>query len=305
MKSVGIGRRPGVLWRDIRKNLDKYVLLLPFFLLFFIFTVAPVAVSIVLSFTDFNMVQFPDFVGWNNYVKLFLEDDVFILSAKNTLIFALVTGPLSYFICLLVAWLVNELPRGLRTFMTFLFYAPTISGNLYVIWSFLFSGDMYGWVNGTLMNFGLIQEPIMWLTDARYMLGLIIIVQLWMSLGTGFLSFIAGLQGVDHSLYEAGAMDGIRNRWQELLYITLPSMGPQLLFGAVMQISASFSVGRICIDLAGLPSTDYAASTLITHSIDYGTIRYEMGYACSIATILFLAMLLMNHMVRSALSKYL
>ena len=305
MKSVGIGRRPGVLWRDICKNLDKYVLLLPFFLLFFIFTVAPVAVSIVLSFTDFNMVQFPDFVGWNNYVKLFLEDDVFILSAKNTLIFALVTGPLSYFICLLVAWLVNELPRGLRTFMTFLFYAPTISGNLYVIWSFLFSGDMYGWVNGTLMNFGLIQEPIMWLTDARYMLGLIIIVQLWMSLGTGFLSFIAGLQGVDHSLYEAGAMDGIRNRWQELLYITLPSMGPQLLFGAVMQISASFSVGRICIDLAGLPSTDYAASTLITHAIDYGTIRYEMGYACSIATILFLAMLLMNHMVRSALSKYL
>ncbi len=293
------------LAKEIAKNRDKYLLMLPYYALFSIFVVAPVVSSIILSFTDFNMLETPHFVGWSNYIKLFLKDEIFVISIKNTLLFALVTGPISYFMCLFIAWLVNELPRTLRTLMTFLFYAPSICSNIYIIWSFIFSGDIYGWVNGTLISIGIIKEPILWFSDARYMLTIIMIIQLWMSLGAGFLAFIAGLQSVDRNLYEAGAMDGIRNRVQELFYITLPSMGPQLLFGAVMQISGSFAAGRICIDLAGLPSTDYAASTIVTHAIDYGTIRYEMGYACAIATILFMAMLLMNRAVRGMLAKYL
>lgn len=296
--SSGIGK---AIW----KNRDKYLMLAPFFTLFFLFTVIPVVSAMVLSLTDFNMLEPPSFIGFSNYVKLFLEDSVFIIAITNTLLFALITGPASFLLCFIMAWFVNELsPRG-RTFMTFLFYAPTLSGNLYILWSTVFSGDIYGWANGILMSLGIIREPVLWLKDSRYVLGIVILVQLWMSLGTSFLAFIAGLQSVDRNLYEAAAIDGIRNRWQELFYVTLPSMGPQLLFGAVMQISTSFAAGRICIDLAGMPSTDYAARTIVTHAIDYGTLRYEMGYACGIATILFLMMLVMNRMVRNMLAKYL
>ena len=223
-------------------------------------------------------------------MRLFLDDDVFWLSMKNTLIFALLTGPLSYFLCLVFAWLINELPVRARNLFTLVFYAPSISGALYVIWSFIFSGDAYGMANGLLMQLGVINEPILWLTDPRYNLGILIVVQLWMSLGTSFLAFIAGFQSIDASLYEAGDIDGVRNRYQELLYITLPSMKPQLLFGAVMQISASFSVSTISQELCGFPSTKYSAHTILLHMQDYGSLRYEMGYACAIAVVLFVLM---------------
>lgn len=298
-------RRAGKRKRvSIAKYKEEYLLMLPFMALFFVFTVVPVLMSVILSFTDFNLLQWPSFVGWSNYIRLFLEDDVFMIAAKNTLVFALVTGPVSYFLCLLLAWFVNEFPPFLRTALTFLFYAPTISGNLYVMWTYIFSGDTYGLANGTLMKLGIISEPIAWLTDPKYMMPIIIVVQLWMSFGTGFLSFIAGLQGIDKSLYEAAAMDGVKNRWQELVCVTLPSMGPQLMFGAVMQISTSFSIGRVCMALAGNPSTDYAASTVISHLIDYGTVRYELGYASAIATVLFAAMLLVNEAVARILRNY-
>ena len=289
----------------LRKHGEKYLMMLPFMLLFIFFTVIPVLLSVVLGFTDFNLLEKPNFIGFSNYVKLFLEDDVFLISVKNTLVFAFVTGPISYFLALGLAWLINELNPLARTVFTFLFYSPSIAGNMYIIWSAIFSGDIYGLANSTLMSWGIINDPISWLSDPDYMLGVIILIQLWMSLGAGFLAFIAGLQNVDRSLYEAGALDGIKNRWQELICITLPSMGPQLMFGAVMQISSSFAAGRICIALAGNPSTDYAANTVITHIIDYGTTRYEMGYASAIATVLFAAMLLTNHVISRFLKRYL
>ena len=276
----------------------------PVLAMFLLFTANPVVYSVVLSFTDFNLLQFPDFVGWDNYIRLFLEDKVFIKSLTNTLVFAVVTGPVSYFLSLFVAWLINDLPPKIRTVFTFMFYAPSLSGTMLFIWRVIFSGDMYGWANGILMQMGLTNEPIKWLTDPRYSLGCIMIVQLWMSMGAGFLSFIAGLQGVDKTLLEAGAVDGIRNRWQELLYITLPSMGPQLMFGAVMQISATFAAGNICMALAGNPSTDYSANTIITHIVDYGTTRYELGYASAIAAFLFLLMIVTNSIIRRILNRY-
>ena len=303
MKEVTRQWRRGT-WRKIRTNADLYLMMVPFLGMFFLFTVVPVVISVFLSFTDFNLLQFPDFVGWDNYIQLFLEDKVFIKSLTNTLLFAVVTGPVSYFLSLFVAWLINDLNPKLRTIFTFMFYAPSISGNMLFIWRVILSGDMYGWANGFLMNLGLINEPIKFLTDPRYSLACIMVVQLWMSMGAGFLSFIAGLQGVDKSLHEAGAMDGIRNRWQELIYVTLPSMGPQLMFGAVMQISATFAAGNICIALAGNPSTDYSANTIITHIIDYGTTRYELGYASAMATFLFLMMVLTNSIIRRILKRY-
>ena len=276
--------------RDVRDNKQLYLLLLPFCVVFLLMFVIPIAASMVLSLTYYNMFNTPKFIGLANNINLFLNDDVFFIALKNTLLFAVITGPLSYLLCFFAAWLINEMPKGLRVFLTFIFYAPSLTTSVYFVWQLIFSGDSYGIVNGLLMNLGLVSEPVQWLTDPRYNLGILIVVQLWMSLGTSFLAFIAGFQSIDASLYEAGDIDGVRNRYQELLYITLPSMKPQLLFGAVMQISASFSVSTISQELCGFPSTKYSAHTILLHMQDYGSLRYEMGYACAIAVVLFVLM---------------
>lgn len=298
-----IKKRSYSLGSQISKNKDKYILLAPFLILFTIFTLIPVLISIPISFTQFNMLQFPKWVGWDNFSRLFVGDDVFLIAVKNTIIFAFLTGPISYFACLIFAWIINDLTKGLRTVFTFVFYAPSICGSVFFIWQFIFSGDAYGFANGLLMRFGLIHDPIQWLTDPKYNLTIVIIVQLWLSLGAGFLAFIAGFQGIDRALYESGAIDGIRNRFQELIYITLPSMGPQLLFGAVMQIGASFAAGSVPAALTGFPSTDNSTTTVVTHAMDYGTIRYEMGYAAAISFVLFLAMIFANAVIRSIIKK--
>jgi multiple sugar transport system permease protein len=245
----------------------------------------------------------PRFIGWDNYTRLFLNDDVFMIALKNTLLFAVITGPISYLACFIFAWIINELSPKIRAFMTLVFYAPSISGNVFFIWQIVFSGDSYGYLNGILMRIGIILEPIQWLQDERYVLAVVIIVQLWMSLGTSFLAFIAGLQTIDKTIVEAGAVDGIKNRWQELWFITLPSMRPQLMFGAVLQITASFAVAEISMQLAGFPSVNYAAHTVVTHLVDYGTIRFEMGYASAIATILFIIMVGTNKLIQKLLRK--
>ena len=257
----------------------------------------------ILSFTSFNLLEWPKFVGLDNYVRLFLDDDIFLTAIQNTLIFAVITGPVSYLLSLFVAWFINELPPKMRAFVTLIFYAPSIAGSMYQIFGIFFSSDRYGYVNGFLIEFNFITEPIQWFADARYVMPLCIIVALWTSLGTTFLSFIAGLQIVDNSLYEAGALDGVKNRWQELWYITLPSMKEQLMFGAVMTITTSFGVCDVTMALCGYPSTDYAARTIVTHLFDYGFSRFEMGYACAIATILFLMMILCNKAIQSLLRR--
>ena len=298
------GRRMiATIQREWKQNRQAYVLMAPYFLIFGTFTILPVMISLILSFTYFNMLEFPRWVGWQNYARLFAQDDVFLIALKNTLLFAAITGPLSYIACFIFAWLINGLPPKLRAFLTLVLYAPSIAGNTYLIWSLLFSSDSYGFINAFLMKWGVILEPVQWLQDPRFMLGILILVQLWLSLGTSFLAFIAGLQNVDRSLYEAGAIDGVRNRWQELWYITLPSMRPQLMFGAVIQITNAFAVAEISIYLLGFPSVDYAAHTVVTHLIDYGTIRFEMGYASAIATVLFGMMLLSNLFTQKLLRK--
>ena len=289
--------------REIRKNWQNYALMAPFLILFALFTLIPIIYSVVISFTNFNIFTTPTFVGWDNYLRMFFDDDVFIIAIRNTLIFALITGPVSYVLCFVFAWLINELRPKVRAVVTLIFYAPVLSGTAFTVWSFIFSSDQYGLLNVYLMELGILREPMGWLTDPAYILFVVIFVQLWMSLGTGFLSFIAGLQGVDRTLYEAGLVDGVHNRFQELWYITLPVMKPQLLFGAVMQIVSSFSVADVSVRLAGFPSTQYAAETLVTHIMDYGTVRFEMGYACALACFLFALMYLANKLVTFALGR--
>lgn len=280
-----------------------YAFVAPFMLLFFLFTVVPVIISIGLSFTNFNVFQTPLFVGIENYRTLLMDDKIFLLAVQNTLLISVVTGPVGYFISLLLAWVVNEFSPGVRTLLTLLFYAPSISGGAYVIFQIIFSGDAHGLINGVLMDMNLIYEPFQWLSDTKYMMFVAIFVILWMSLGTSFLSFIAGYQNVDRSLYEAAAVDGIRNRWQELWYITLPSMRPQLMFGAVMSITGSFGVGGMLTGLFGNPSTGYAVHTMVHHLQDYGSVRFEMGYASAIAVLLFFLMVASNGLVQHLLKK--
>ncbi|MCL1877237.1 MAG: sugar ABC transporter permease [Defluviitaleaceae bacterium] len=290
-------------FRRIWRTRQGYALLAPYFLLFFMFTVLPVIMAIALSFTSFNMLQPPQFVGWENYIRLFLENEVFMIALQNTLIFAVVTGPLSYVMCFGLAWIINEMRPKLRAVMTVIFYAPSISGNVFFIWGFFFSGDRYGLVNGFLLRWGIESDPINFFRDPDYILPLLLLVQLWLSLGVGFLAFIAGLQTVDKSMYEAAAVDGIQNRWQELWFITLPSMKPQLMFGAVMQITTSFAIAETSTALAGLPSVNYAGETIVTHMMDFGWIRFEMGFASAIATILFFMMLGTNKAVQHLLRR--
>ena len=290
-------------WEEMKNNKTAYFMLAPFFLLFIIFTVLPVVLSMVLSLTDFNMLQMPGFKGIDNFTRLFFEDDIFILACQNTLIFAAITGPVSYILSLLIAWFINELPPKIRAVVTLIFYAPSISGQVYLIWKTLFSSDSYGWVNATMIDLGIISEPILWFENADYVMPLCIVVALWTSLGTAFLSFIAGFQTIDRSMYEAAAVDGIKNRWQELWYITLPTMRPQLMFGAVLSITNSFGFGSVVDALCGFPSVDYAAHTIMHHLNDYGGQRYEIGYASAIAVILFIIMFASNIFIKKALSK--
>ena len=280
-----------------------YLFLAPYAILFTMFFVFPVVASIYYSFTYYNILEPPRFIGLQNYINLILQDDIFLIGVKNTLLIAVITGPLGYILSFLFAWLINELPRWIRSVAVIIFYAPSIAGNCYVIFSVFFRGDAYGYVNAALMNMGIIDTPKLWLIDPTYMLPICMLVILWMSLGTGFLSFVAGLQGVDRSQFEAGYMDGVKNRWQELWYITLPNMKPMLMFGAVMSITQAFGVADVTMALCGYPSTDYAARTIVTHLFDYGFSRFEMGYACAIATILFLMMILCNKAIQSLLRR--
>ena len=288
---------------ELRKSLPSYLMIAPYFILFFFFTVLPVLASIVLSFTDFNMLEWPEFTGWTNYIRLLVNDDLFIVALKNTLLFAVITGPVSYMMCLLFAWIINEFSGKLRAFLTLIFYAPSICGNAYMIWQIILTGDRYGFLNGILLEWDIINEAIIWMKTEKYVMPMLIVVQLWLSLGTGFLSFIAGLQTVDKSMYEAAVLDGVKNRWQELWYITLPAMKPQLMFGAVMQITQSFAVADISIALAGNPSVNYAGATIVTHLLDYGSTRFDMGYASAIATVLFLLMVGTNKLIQKLLGR--
>ncbi|MEW6228292.1 MAG: sugar ABC transporter permease [Bacillota bacterium] len=290
----GIGRlaavRPGrltALWQEIKNSRVSYYFMAPYLVLFFIFTVIPVITAIYLSFTYLNMLEPPKWIGWSNYRLLFLEDDVFLIALKNTLIFAVISGPLGYIASFMLAWLINQL--RFRAAYTLAFYVPSITSGIAmaVVWMYFFSNDRLGLINNFLINLGIINEPVLWLSDKDTILPVIIIVSLWMSMGAGFLAFVAGLKNVPEELYEAGRVDGICSKLQEVWLITIPLMKPQLLFGAVMAVVGSFQVFAVAMQLAGFPSPLYAGHTIVTHLHDYAFIRYEMGYAAAISVVLF------------------
>lgn len=286
-----------------KEQIPYAVLLAPFFILFFLFIFLPVICSIVLSFFSFDMVSAPSFAGADNYIRMFLDDDVFLTTLKNTLLLAVLTGPAGFLLSFILAWFINEFSPRVRTVLSFMFYCPALVGNALYIWQVAFSNDSYGYANSLLLSAGLIVEPINWLKNPTYIIPIIVIVQLWMSMGVSFLANISGLQNINTEMYEAGAIDGIRNRWQELWYITLPAMENMLLFSAVMQIASAFSIGSVCTTLVGYPSVNYTADTIVSYLTDVGTTKYEMGYACAISVILFLMMALTRALIGKLLRR--
>ena len=277
--------------RLMQEDITFYLILIPFVSAFLLFNVMPVLASMFLSFFDYDMVSSPIFVGFENYIRMFTGDQVFFKVAGTTLKFALIVGPGGYLLAFLLAWMINEFPRPIRVLLTFIFYVPSLVGNALYIWQVMFSGDSYAYVNNVLLSFGLITEPLQWFQDTSYNFTIIVAVQLWMSMGISFLANISGLQNVNTELYEAGAIDGIKTRWHELWFITLPSMKTILLFSAVMQIQSAFSISTLIKTLVGYPSVNYSVDTLVSYIEDIATSRYEMGYAAALSVFLFVVVI--------------
>ena len=264
-----------------KSKLRPYIFLAPYYLLFFIFVVVPVLVAIVLSFTHFDTIQFPSFAGLGNYVNLLLQDETFMkFVLPNTIVFSVIVGPGGYLLSFFLAWSLSQISKGPRTVLALILYSPSMTAGttMAVIWRVLFSGDQMGLLNSFLMQIGAITEPILFLQSKKFLMPVMIIVALWSSMGVGFLAMLAGLLNVDKSLYEAATIDGMRNRFQEIFYITIPSMKPQMLFGAIMAIVNTFQQGAIGVQLSGSnPTPRYAGQLMLNHIQDYGFIRYEIG----------------------------
>ncbi len=283
-------------------ELSMAALATPFLILFFIVTVLPIIISVALSFCNYDMLNAPKWVGLDNFLRMFVTDDMFGTVAINTLVLAVITAPAGFLLSFVLAWFINEFNPVVRSFLSFLFYAPALVGNGYFIWQTAFSGDAYGYVNSLLLSVGFINQPVQWLKDPAYIMPIIIALTLWSSMGISFLADIAGLQSINTSLFEAGAIDGIRNRWQELWYITLPSMKDILLFGAVMQIASSFSIGTVITTLCGYPTVNNSADTIVMYLNDIANTRMEMGYAAAISIFLFAMMAIFRLVVGKLLN---
>lgn len=301
---ISFKRRVQLTLRDMKRSIPLYIMIAPFMILFAVFVVYPVLKAMWYSFTDYNVLEAANFICLENYRKLFLDDSIFITAIKNTFIIAVLVGPGGYILSYLLAWMINELPHTIGSVLTVIFYAPSMAGSAVIaVFTLIFSNDSNGYLNAALRNLGITQDAILWLSDEKYVIVVVILASLWMSMGVGFLSFVAGIKGVDEAQYEAGSIDGIRNRWQELWYITLPNMKPQLMFGAVMTITSSLSVGDVGNSLIGFPSPNYASHTIVNHLNDYGSIRMEMGYASAIAVVLFFLMIFANMIIQKLLRK--
>ncbi|MFC5530502.1 carbohydrate ABC transporter permease [Cohnella yongneupensis] len=290
---------------DVWKWRISYLFIAPFLIAFIVFTIIPVAMAVGLSFTYFNAIEFPTFAGWMNYQSLFSQDLVFLRDVlPNTFKFALFVGPVSYMLAFLLAWLISQLPRTIRTVYALAIYTPslTMGAAMVIIWQVMFTGDRTGYINAMLLRWNIVDSPILFVTDKDYLLNVMITVSIWSGMGVGFLALLAGILNIDRTLYEAARIDGMKSRLQEIMYITIPMMKPQMLFAAVMSLSQTLKAGDIGVQLSGQnPTPGYAGQLILNHVQDYGFIRYELGYASAVSVIMLLMMLLITKLCWSLL----
>ena len=304
-----------VLYRDVRPHKLEYhknnktngingspwstfILVSPYILLFTVFIALPVFISALLSLTYFNAIQFPTFVGLKNFVNMFSTDRDFMqYVVPQTVTFAIIVGPGGYILSFIIAWMLAQLPRGLRTVLALIVYVPSLAGGVLigVIWASVFSGDQFGYLNAFLLSTGIINDPITWLTSPKYLLGITIFVALWSSFGIGFLSILSSLCNLDPELFEAAHIDGVKNRFQETIYVTIPQMKGAMFFSAIMSITNAMSAGLLAVTLSGSnPTPQMSAQTILAHMNDYAFIRNELGYASALSIVLLLFTLLFS-----------
>ena len=266
--------------------------LMPYVILFMIFIVIPVIAAIALSFTNYDAIQRPEFVGFLNYINLLTQDEIFMQYVlPNTCVFAFIVGPVGYVLSFLLAWMLAQVSKVPRTILALLIYSPSLTSGvaMSVVWKIIFASDQMGYANYFLMELGITTDPILFTTDANFLLPIMIIVSLWSSMGVGFLAILAGILNINPEYYEAAMIDGMRNRFQEIFYITIPQMKPQMMFAAVMAVVNTFSVGAIGVQLSGSnPTPGYAGQLIVNHIEDYGFLRYEMGYASTVPLVLLI-----------------
>jgi multiple sugar transport system permease protein len=276
-------------------KMDKHAvfwLQLPFIVLFLLFIIIPTVVAFVLSFTDFNSIQSPNWVGAENYINILTNDDVFAGHAlPNTIKFAIIVGVFGYILSFVLAWILAQVPRVPRTIMAAMLYLPSMTGPTMMqnVWQIIFAGDKVGYLNALLLKLDIIQTPIIWLSDSNYIMTIMIVVSLWSCMGIGFLSMLAGILNVNRELYEAAHIDGVSNRLQEVIYVTIPAIKPHMMFGAIMSIVNAFQNANIGVQLSGAnPTPGYGGQLLITHADEHAFVRYEMGYSAAISVIVLI-----------------
>jgi multiple sugar transport system permease protein len=302
--SAEIKKKNKIAKRENNKN--GYLFMAPYAIVFVIFILVPVILAVILSFTNFNAIEWPSWVGFLNYITLLTNDEIFMQYVlPNTVVYAVVVGIGGYMLSFLLAWVLCNLSKVPRTIFALIIYSPSMTTGvaMTVLWKVIFSGDQTGLINSWLMSLGIITEPIIWLISTDYLLPIVIIIGLWSSMGIGFLSMIAGILNSDESLYEAAAIDGVKNRFQEMIYITIPQMKPQMLFAAVMAIVGAFQNGMISTLLTGNPSPGYAAQLIVNHIEDYGFQRYEMGYAAAVSVALLIIVQLFSKVCNNLLTE--
>lgn len=287
MKNIK-SRLPG-LHMNLRKkdHLLAYLFIAPFLICFFVFIVLPCLMAALLAFTSYDAIQFPKFIGFDNFIYMLTRDQVLMKYViPNTFIFAVIVGPGGYIAQFMLAWLINKIPKSMKIIYIMAIYTPSIAGGVLisVVWTVFFNPDKLGYLNNFLINIGFITNPIAWTQEKGYLLVIMIIVTLWGSMGVGFLSLFSGMQNVDQQLYEAGEIDGISHDLQKLFYITIPSMKPQMLFSAIMAITGALNAGDIGVQLSGSnPTPDYAGQLIQNHINDFGFARMQLGYATSLS----------------------
>ncbi|WP_077532532.1 carbohydrate ABC transporter permease [Massiliimalia massiliensis] len=266
------------------------IFLLPNLICFLLFVLIPIVSAFVLSFMQWDMLSTPKFIGFDNYIRLFTQDEIFIQVLVNTLIFTACSVPMVIIASLLIAMALNQQILG-KKFYRVLIFLPVISSNVVVsvMWKWLLVPD-YGFVNYFLSWFGIAGPN--WLTDANWSMFSIIFVFVWKNIGYYMLIFLAGLQGIPNSYYEAVEMDG-GNAWHKFRNITIPLLSPTTFFVTVMVVIGSFQVFDIVMLMTeGGPGR---STSVMVHYLYQQAFRYfDMGYATAISYILFIIVLILT-----------
>ena len=264
-----------------RWNFWGYLFILPNFIGFVLFMLVPIIMALVFSFTNYDVISTMDFIGFENYIDLF-TDDQFLISLRNTLWYCVLTVPSGVVLALLMAVLLNRQLKGMAIFRTLVFI-PVITSMVAVslVWSMLYE-DNSGLLNILLGYLGL--GPVHWLTDTNMAMISIAIMSVWKGLGYNMTIFLAGLQGVPGELYEAATIDGA-NSVQKFFKITVPMIGPTTYFVTLMALIGSLQVfDQVNIMTGGGPVD--ATKTVAFYLYQYGFQFYKMGYACAAAYVL-------------------